>query len=223
MTSNIPGRPKQINDIIETVERYDTEKIPLLHQYIDEQLANKVQYDSAANLAVLKLYQFNPDQINFKYISSILTKALTALPDLDFNLCLALLNLDICNDPTVSKLYELQKALEQCRFSDFWTLYANEETKKIVECCVGFEESIRGFISLTIENTFVTISKDEISTYLNLSGNDLDEYAKSRNWVLNGDVYTLPTVKENEDKPKIVKENVKFEQLTQIIGYANEI
>ncbi|ORX54659.1 ARM repeat-containing protein [Piromyces finnis] len=223
MTSNIPGRPKQINDIIETVERYDTEKIPLLHEYIDEQLANKVQYDSAANLAVLKLYQFNPDQINFKYISSILTKALTALPDPDFNLCLALLNLDICNDPTVSKLYELQKALEQCRFNDFWTLLENEETKKIVECCVGFEDSIRGFISLTIENTFVTISKEEISSYLNLNGNDLDEYAKSRNWVLNDNVFALPVVKENEDKPKIVKENVKFEQLTQIIGYANEI
>jgi len=223
MASNIPGRPKQINDIIETVERYDTEKIPLLHEYIDEQLANKVKYDSAANLAVLKLYQFNPDQINFKYISSILTKALTALPDPDFNLCLALLNLDICNDPTVSRLYDLQKALEQCRFKDFWTLLADEETKKIVECCVGFEDSIRNFIALTIENTFVTISKEEIGTYLNLNGNDLDGYAKSRNWVLTDDVYTLPVVKENEDKPKIVKENVKFEQLTQIIGYSNEI
>jgi len=223
MNTNIPGRPKQINDIIETVERYDTEKIPLLHEYIDEQLANKVQYDSAANLAVLKLYQFNPDQINFKYISAILTKALTALPDPDFNLCLALLNLDICNDPTISRLYELQKALEQCRFKDFWTLMADGETKNIVECCVGFENSIREFISLTIENSFVTISKDEISGYLNLNGNDLDGYAKSRNWVLNDNVFTLPTVKENEDKPKIVKENVKFEQLTQIIGYANEI
>jgi len=223
MASNIPGRPKQINDIIETVERYDTEKIPLLHEYIDQQLANKVKYDSAANLAVLKLYQFNPDQINFKYISSILTKALTALPDPDFNLCLALLNLDICNDPTVSKLYDLQKALEQCRFKDFWTLLADEGTRKIVECCVGFEESIRNFIALTIENTFVTINKEEIASYLNLNGNSLDEYAKSRNWTLNDDVFTLPVVKENEDKPKIVKENVKFEQLTQIIGYSNEI
>ncbi|ORX85258.1 ARM repeat-containing protein [Anaeromyces robustus] len=223
MTSNIPGRPKQINDIIETVERYDTEKIPLLHEYIDEQLANKVQYDSAANLAVLKLYQFNPDQINFKYISAILTKALTALPDPEFNLCLALLNLDICNDPTVSRLWELQKSLEQCRFKDFWVLLADEETKKIVSCCVGFEDSIREFISHTIENSFVTISKEEIGAYLNLSGNDLDEYSKGRNWVLNDNVYTLPVTKENEDKPKLVKENVKFELLTQIIGHANEI
>ncbi|KAG4086541.1 ARM repeat-containing protein [Neocallimastix lanati (nom. inval.)] len=223
MSSNIPSRPKQINDIIETVERYDTEKIPLLHEYIDEQLANKVQYDSAANLAVLKLYQFNPDQINFKYISAILIKALTALPDPDFNLCLALLNIDICADPTISRLYELQKALEQCRFKDFWTLMGDGETRNIVECCVGFENSIREFISRTIENVFVTITKEEISGYLNLNGNELDEYAKSRNWVLNDNVYTLPVVKENENKPKIVKENVNYEQLTQIIGYANEI
>ncbi|KAG4088407.1 ARM repeat-containing protein [Neocallimastix lanati (nom. inval.)] len=223
MIQNIPGRPKHIKDIIETVERYDTEKIPLLHEYIDEQLANKVQYDSAANLAVLKLYQFNPDQINFKYISSILIKALTALPDPDFNLCLALLNLDICSDPTISRLYELQKALEQCRFKDFWSLMADSETRNIVECCVGFENSIREFISHTIENLFVTIAKEEISGYLNLGGNELDEYAKNRNWVLNDDVYTLPVVKENENKPKVVKENVNYEQLTQIIGYANEI
>lgn len=223
MSVNIPGRPKQINDIIETVERYNTEKIPVLHSYVDEQLANKVQYDSAANLAVLKLYQFNPDQINYKYISSILTKALTALPDPDFNLCLALLNEEICKDAAVCKLYELQKSLEQCRFKTFWTLLEDEETKKIVECCVGFENSIRDFISKTIENSHVTISKENIQGYLNLDDNQLTEYAKSRNWVLNDNVFTLPVIKEIQNKPIILQESTKFEQLTKIIGYSNEI
>lgn len=220
----IPGRPKQIDDIVETVERYNTEKIPILHEYIDQQLANEVQYDSAANFAVLKLYQFNPDQINLKYISSILTKALTALPDPDFNLCLALLNDEICEEASIAKLYDLQKALEQCRFKNFWTLMEDEETKKIVECCVGFEESIRNFISTTLENSHVTIAKSEISTYLNLTDAALDEYASKKNWILKDDVYTLPVIKENLlVKPVAVKESVKFEQLTKIIGYANEI
>lgn len=49
-------------------------------------------YDLEANLAVLKLYQFNPNSFNIEIVSQILLKALTNLPHTDFILCKCLLN-----------------------------------------------------------------------------------------------------------------------------------
>lgn len=49
-------------------------------------------YDLEANLAVLKLYQFNPSSFNIDITSQILLKALTNLPNTNFILCKCLLN-----------------------------------------------------------------------------------------------------------------------------------
>lgn len=48
-------------------------------------------YDLEANLAVLKLYQFNPHSFNIDITCQILLKALTNLPNTDFILCKCLL------------------------------------------------------------------------------------------------------------------------------------
>lgn len=48
-------------------------------------------YDLEANLAVLKLYQFNPNSFNIDITCQILLKALTNLPHTDFILCKCLL------------------------------------------------------------------------------------------------------------------------------------
>lgn len=48
-------------------------------------------YDLEANLAVLKLYQFNPEKFNADITCQILLKALTNFPHTDFTLCKCLL------------------------------------------------------------------------------------------------------------------------------------
>lgn len=49
-------------------------------------------YDLEANLAVLKLYQFNPHKYNKEVTCQILLKALTNFPHTDFILCRCLLS-----------------------------------------------------------------------------------------------------------------------------------
>jgi hypothetical protein len=48
-------------------------------------------YNFQANLAVLKLYQFNPQLFKMPIATAILLKALTNLPSTDFQLCRALI------------------------------------------------------------------------------------------------------------------------------------
>lgn len=62
-----------------------------LEKYVDIQVSENA-YDLDANLAVLKLYQMNPQTFNKNVTCMILLKALTNLPHTDFVLCKCLLN-----------------------------------------------------------------------------------------------------------------------------------
>jgi len=69
--------------------RYDPNLITPLEKYIVAQ--TPAQYDNAANLSLLKLYQFSPERANVDVIVKILAKSLVQLPNSDFSLCLYLI------------------------------------------------------------------------------------------------------------------------------------
>ncbi|CAO3699258.1 unnamed protein product [Rhizopus microsporus] len=110
-------RPENIANIINGVERYNPENIDALENYLNHQCENG-QYDCEANLAILKLYQFNPQLAKEPIVAKILVKALTALPAPDFNLCLYLLAEHAFK--SIESLTELQQLLEQARYEKFW-------------------------------------------------------------------------------------------------------
>ncbi|KDN52936.1 ARM repeat-containing protein [Tilletiaria anomala UBC 951] len=83
-------RPQHIDQLINGVDRYNPQNLEVLHQYIGQQLDHG-GYDCLANLAILKLYQFNPDQFNYEVVVNILIKAMLSVPYPDFKLCLSLL------------------------------------------------------------------------------------------------------------------------------------
>ncbi|CEH18758.1 arm repeat-containing protein [Ceraceosorus bombacis] len=83
-------RPEHINQIISGVDRYNPQNLAVLNEYLQQQL-DEGTYDCLANLAILKLFQFNPTDFDYGVAISILAKALTAAPRTDFSLCLALL------------------------------------------------------------------------------------------------------------------------------------
>lgn len=70
--------------------RYNPDNLPFLERYVEMQSKENL-YDLEANLAVLKLYQFNPNSFNIDITCQILLKALTNLPHTDFILCKCLL------------------------------------------------------------------------------------------------------------------------------------
>ncbi|RIB10577.1 armadillo-type protein [Gigaspora rosea] len=219
------SRPEIIQSLIDGVDRYNPDNVSILEEYLGTQL-NTEDYDLMANLAILKLYQFNPHLVNEQVINNILVKSLTAIPNPDFNLCLYLLHENALADENVAKLVELQQLLEECKYQEFWKVYESDDSyKELTSDAIGFEDAIRKVILTSISMTYQSISSELLSSYLNLSINDeeFDSVIQSRNLVNKEGVVLVPTNYDNEAKPTVIRENIKFEQLTKVIGYSNEL
>merc|ERR1712080_448129 len=93
--------------------------IKTLEHYVDLQSREK-GFDLEANLALLKLYQFNPTHNNMAVVVQILLKALTNLPHTDFVLCKCLLSQDVLDEAQVKTILYLADLLEMCQFKIFW-------------------------------------------------------------------------------------------------------
>ncbi|CAG8468922.1 45594_t:CDS:2 [Gigaspora margarita] len=227
------SRPEIIQSLIDGVDRYNPDNVSILEEYLGTQL-NTEDYDLMANLAILKLfinrtssnsnnrYQFNPHLVNEQVINNILVKSLTAIPNPDFNLCLYLLH----ENANVAKLVELQQLLEECKYQEFWKVYESDDSyKELTSDAIGFEDAIRKVILTSISMTYQSISAELLSSYLNLSISDeeFDSVIQSRNLVNKEGIVLVPTNYDNEAKPTVIRENIKFEQLTKVIGYSNEL
>ncbi|KAL2917860.1 hypothetical protein HK105_202733 [Polyrhizophydium stewartii] len=217
------SRPEEIHLIVETVDRYNPQNISVLEEYVATQLASN-QYDRTACLALLKLYQFNPSEVNLYVVASILALALGALPESDFTLCLYLLREDWLEDPLVAHLVHMHNLLEQTKFAAFWRYL--EEEDAVREFTSNdyplFEENVREFIATTLGMTFQTISIERLEEMLDLSGEDLGDWVKSREgWGVNADddsLVDLPVTAWNQARSVVVQEDIRFEQLTKILA-----
>ncbi|OLY80874.1 Eukaryotic translation initiation factor 3 subunit K [Smittium mucronatum] len=227
---NISKRPEkrsdQIHELITSVNRYNPENISVLEDYLKEQ-CNSYSSDSsdlAANLALLKLYQFNPDLINIDAVVSVLAKALTSLPGNDFILCLYLLNEQIINDESVVKILELKDLLENARFELFWEVLSNDATRDLVSGIRGFEDTIRSMIASVIASTHQSAQAQFLELALNLDESELIEFAEQQGWTVSPDnkLVSLPLRDENLAKPVIISEQIPFAQLTKVIGASFE-
>ena len=94
------GMRSEIKMMLQGIERYNPENIKTLEHYVELQVREK-GYDLEANLALLKLYQFNPTFGNMKVVVQILLKSLTNLPHTDFVLCKCLLSQELLEDAQV--------------------------------------------------------------------------------------------------------------------------
>ncbi|KAM0786704.1 hypothetical protein ACM66B_002147 [Microbotryomycetes sp. NB124-2] len=85
------ARPPHIHTLINGVDRYNPSNCHLLEDYLGVQLKNDT-YDVLSNLALLKLYQFNPALLSPSSVLSILFISLSHAPFApDFDLAWALL------------------------------------------------------------------------------------------------------------------------------------
>ncbi|KAI8911213.1 armadillo-type protein [Powellomyces hirtus] len=234
------NRPEDIHRIVETVDRYNPQNIPILEAYVEQQLTSadyaattpstssttatttSTTYDRDACLAVLKLYQFNPAFSSNKVVCSILQLALGALPDADFGLCLYMLNEDVLKDAGVAALVALHDLLQQARFKAFWAAVEDTPEDVLVNRAL-FADRIRIYIAGTLAIAYRVISIPTLQSALNLKdAAALDAFLKEHAWTRDPedkDAVVLPATKENQARPVVVQENIKFEHLTKIIGY----
>ncbi|KAF8581374.1 ARM repeat-containing protein [Ramaria rubella] len=228
-------RPEVIEMLVSGVDRYNPSNIGILEDYLYHQIRSQ-EYDCMANLAILKLYQFNPDLYNADVVVNILIKALTAAPQPDFNLCLALLGerdvyLTSQDEPDtlpalLPLLTHLSILLHQCRFPTFWKMFRSEELEALRDNytieCVGFEDAVREVAIRAVRAAFQRISRDRLGSYLELDGEALDEYITRLGWSRDSDtgVVVVPANPDNRIEATVVRENVQLSQLSKIIAHA---
>ncbi|KAJ1993058.1 hypothetical protein H4R33_000806 [Dimargaris cristalligena] len=219
-------RPEAINQLINSVERYNPDNTEVLEEYLTNQCQND-ENDLAANLAILKLYQFNPHLLNMSALVKILVKALTKFYDADFNLCLYLLNESIAAEEPIVKLMELKQYLEEAQFGLFWSTLRQSDYADLTVEVNDFDSSIRRTIAHVISMAYQTIDRPLLEQYLDLQGADLVSLLDTLGWSSSSEqadgVVTIPLNEYNRVEPTVITENVQFAQLTKIIGHANTV
>lgn len=219
--------------------RYNPNHISNFEDYVREQAAQNT-YNLEANLALLKLYQFNPSLQNLDITYTILLKALTNLPRTDFSLCKCLLLPAQMQDETVQEIINFASVLEACNFEQFWGLI--EHKKALVSPINGFFDSIRKFVCHVIGITFRSIEKDYlvqllggvdsklrigesevelwemfiIMYYLRSTDLTLAALSKKYGWKDQGDLVFIGNQDENI-KTKNITEKIEFENLAGLM------
>lgn len=219
--------------------RYNPEHLSLIEEYVMEQ-ASKNTYDLEANLAALKLYQFNPNLLNMDITYTILLKALTNLPHTDFTLCKCLMLPAQMEDETVQEIINFASVLESCNFSLFWDLI--EHKKQLVSGIHGFFDSIRKFVCHVVGITFQKIEKEYLAQLMGgidsktefaemcaffvvniltislilRADSTLNSWVKKYGWKLEGDLVFVGN-QDGNIKTKNITERIEFDNLAGLM------
>merc|ERR1712034_46657 len=182
-------KEESVAALLKGIDRYNPENLQTLEHYVQMQ-AFEQTYNLGANLAVLKLYQFNPSLFKETVTCQILLKALMNLPHTDFILCKCLIIENHQSSEGVNKVIEFANLLEICEFKQFWNEL--EQSKDLIEGINGFEKSIRQFIASVLNVTYQNISKNMLIDLLGgISEEELVDFSEQYGWEVNEDTVFL--------------------------------
>ncbi|PGG96859.1 eukaryotic translation initiation factor 3 subunit K [Helicocarpus griseus UAMH5409] len=236
-------RPQHIDAILNGLDRYNPETTTIFQDYVVQQCEDRT-FDCYANLALLKLYQFNPHLLHTETTTNILAKALTVFPSPAFSLSLALLpahtqpfssstssTLPMQTSDfveSVQKLARLNTLLESAQYNLFWsTLNSDDLYADLVADVAGFEELVRVRIAVEVGKAFREISAEVLAQWLDLSSLDaLEKFAidvcgwefdKSAGADIKSAIIRVPRNKENEARGEIKGEKVGIEMFGRVL------
>ena len=216
----VDAQKNQIRNMLRGIELYNPNNIELLHKYLTDQCAENT-YDLEANLAILRLYQFNTNQIDKKAIIKILLKALTALPNPDFILCKGLIDPSFFEEETIEPelklVLKLHQLLEICDFKEFWNeLRTNSGVYLGI---AGFDDSIRQFICYVVKITYQSIDKATLCELLGgLDDLQLKYWINLNKWKEIDDGFVFISNQEELIKSKNIKEKIEFDSIARVVA-----
>mmetsp|Transcript_45448 Transcript_45448/g.176741 ORF Transcript_45448/g.176741 Transcript_45448/m.176741 type:complete len:215 (+) Transcript_45448:150-794(+) len=191
-------------------QRYDPSIIPKLEEYVQHQVTIG-PYDSDANLALLKLYQFYPELYNAGVVAKVLMLALTALPATDFLCSQYLISSKFQNQEPVPKLVNLLELLEGGKYLEFWA--SKESYKDRIPAVKDFDKSIRRFMFGVIKRTYIAIEREEFMGLLNLKDEEMAGFIRDEQLTEADGTIKLPPTNENQPKPVKVTEAISFREV----------
>uniref|UniRef100_A0A3Q3WD11 Eukaryotic translation initiation factor 3 subunit K n=1 Tax=Mola mola TaxID=94237 RepID=A0A3Q3WD11_MOLML len=190
MSSSFEQMRANVGKLLRGIDRYNPENLATLECYVETQ-ARENAYDLEANLAVLKLYQFNPAYFQTQVTSQILLKALTNLPHTDFTLCKCMIDQTHQEERPIRQILYLGNLLETCHFQSFWT--SLEENRELIDGIAGFEDSVRKYT--------------QVKVWMNKYG-----------WTENEEGQIFIFSQEESVKPKNIVEKIDFESVSSIMA-----
>nr|ALS05123.1 eukaryotic translation initiation factor 3 subunit K [Labidocera rotunda] len=210
------GMKGQIKEMLQGIERYNPENIKTLEHYVDLQ-ARERGYDLEANLALLKLYQFNTTYYRMDVVVQILLKALMNLPHTDIVLCKCMLTQEILEHPNVETILYLADLLEICKFNSFW-----EEINKqsdLVNCVAGFEDAVRKFVCHVISITYQTIEERVLQELLGLVDETaIRAWTDRYGWKIDSNGLVSITNQEEIIKTRNITEKIDLDSVASIMA-----
>ncbi|XP_015596311.1 eukaryotic translation initiation factor 3 subunit K [Cephus cinctus] len=202
--------------MLKGIERYNPDNLTTLEKYVEIQ-SRENAYDLEANLAVLKLYQLNPQRFNIDITCQILLKALTNFPHTDFVLCKCLLSEKIMQEEPISQIMYLGDVLEKCNFQHFWERVAN--MSDLCDKIVGFQDSIRKFVCHVVGITFQTIDKGLLMQLLGeVDDNTAKHWIKKYGWKEESDSVIFIANQDENIKTKNITEKIDFENVAGLMA-----
>uniref|UniRef100_A0AAY4DQM2 Eukaryotic translation initiation factor 3 subunit K n=1 Tax=Denticeps clupeoides TaxID=299321 RepID=A0AAY4DQM2_9TELE len=190
MTSSFEQMRANVAKLLRGIDRYNPENLSTLERYVETQ-ARENAYDLEANLAVLKLYQFNPAYFQTSVTSQILLKALTNLPHTDFTLCKCMIDQTHQEERPIRQILYLGNLLETCHFQSFWT--SLEENRELLDGIAGFEDSVRKYTQVKV-------------------------WMSKYGWTEDDDGQIFIFSQEESVKPKNIVEKIDFESVSSIMA-----
>ncbi|KAF5284597.1 hypothetical protein FQR65_LT02423 [Abscondita terminalis] len=201
--------------MLKGIERYNPDNLPTLERYVEVQ-SRENSYDLEANLAVLKLYQLNPNGFNIDIASQILLKALTNFPHTDFILCKCLLNDKQLQEEPINQIMYLGDILEQCDFQIFWKRV--HSMPELTQRITGFLDSIRKFVCHVVGITYQRIDRVYLAELLgDVDDITLKHWVKKYGWKEEGTLIFIANQDENI-KTKNINEKIDFDSVGAIMA-----
>nr|XP_051703083.1 eukaryotic translation initiation factor 3 subunit K isoform X1 [Oryctolagus cuniculus] len=198
-----------VGKLLKGIDRYNPENLATLERYVETQ-AKENAYDLEANLAVLKLYQFNPAFFQTTVTAQILLKALTNLPHTDFTLCKCMIDQAHQEERPIRQILYLGDLLETCHFQAFWQ--ALDENMDLLEGITGFEDSVRKFICHVVGITYQHIDRWLLAEMLgDLTDSQLKMWMSKYGWSADESGQIFICSQEESIKPKNIVEKIDFD------------
>jgi translation initiation factor 3 subunit K len=203
-------------------DKYSPDRLNDLQRHVATQAAQGF-YDRDANLALLRLYNFETELVHVQTVANVLIMALMQLPEADFTMLLHLIPENIQAEPLIGAVISLDRHLEGFRFAQFWSEV--DRLRDILNPINGFYEAVRRYILQSISTTFQTLSRASLSQSLKSDGATLDnmiaDKIASSGWNIGQDnVIRFPKRRMQQAQPQAQKPAAQFEKLLPVLKLA---
>lgn len=176
-----------------------------------------IEFDQEANLALLKLYQFFPEQMNLGYLCKVLVLGLMHIATTPLSVYLSLIPDRLHSRPDVTALIGLCALLETAQFSKFWEEIRKPEVQPIVSVAQDFEATIRQFIIGVLVITYRRIDIPSFCGYLQIDQSEVSRFVEANRWTTDGSFISFPVNEFTQPRPRKANE-LNFQEVVRVLN-----